>query len=145
MSAVSRLRYLQLAYFSSPHSDRAIYKAIFRQRWHRFLEIGIGQGVRARRMIQIAAERYSRDQVRYVGVDLFEARSAPAGGLNLKEAHRLFKAMGVSAQFVPGDPFSALSRTANSLGELDAVVISADQDAQPKLVSLSCGLRIRRP
>ena len=130
MLAASRLHYLYLAYFSRPESDRVLYRAIRRQRWHRFLEMGIGQGSRARRMIQLAARHQPKDRIRYVGVDLFEARGVPASGLSLKDAHRSFKTLGISVQFLPGDPFSVLARSANALAELDAVVISADQDAE---------------
>ena len=35
---------------------------------------------------------------------------------------------GIAAQLVPGDPFSALSRAANSLRDIDLATISADQD-----------------
>ncbi len=54
----------------------------------------------------------------------------PGTGLSLKEAHRSFKTLGVAIQLVPGDPFSALARTANALREIDLVLISADQDAE---------------
>jgi predicted O-methyltransferase YrrM len=127
--AASRLHYLYLAYFSKPKSDRALYRAIRAQRLHRFLEIGVGQGVRARRMINVAVRYHAKDQLRYVGIDLFEARTEPTSGLSLKDAHRSFKTLGISAQLVPGDPFSALSRAANALRDIDLVVISADQDA----------------
>ena len=125
----SRLQYLALAYFSRPKSDREVYRAIRKHGCHRFLEIGVGRGLRAQRMIDLALACHPQDQVRYVGIDLFEARPEPAGGLSLKEAHRLFKARGIATQLVPGDPFSALARAANALREIDLVLISADQDA----------------
>ena len=69
------------------------------------------------------------EQFRYTGIDLFESRGADASvGLSLIEAHRMLKATGPNVQLVPGDPFSALARIANSLGRADLVVISADQD-----------------
>ncbi len=125
----SRLQYLALTWFSRPKSDRVIYRAIRKHGCHRFLEIGVGQGLRAQRMIDLALASHPQDQVRYVGIDLFEARPEPASGLKLKDAHRLLKARGIATQLVPGDPFSALARTANSLRDIDLVLISADQDA----------------
>jgi predicted O-methyltransferase YrrM len=127
--ASSRLHYLYLAYFSKPQGDRAIYKAIARHKCQRFLELGVGSGLRAERMIHVAARHHAKDQLRYVGIDLFEARTAPATGMSLKDAHRAFKNLGVAAQLVPGDPFSALARAANALRDIDLVLISADQDA----------------
>jgi hypothetical protein len=128
--AVSRLRDLYLAYFSKPRADRAVYRSIHRRRWHRFLEIGIGRGVRAARMADMALRHHPKHELRYVGIDLFEGRPAAESGLSLKQAYRLFKAKGIPAQFVPGDPFSALARAANSLRDIDLVVISADQDPE---------------
>jgi hypothetical protein len=128
--AASRLQYLYLAYFSRPHSERALYRAIHRSRLHRILEIGIGRGIRAQRMTDVAMRHHPKQELRYVGIDLFEGRPVADSGMSLKEAFRLFKAKGIPAQFVPGDPFSALARAANSLRDIDLVVISADQDAE---------------
>ncbi len=130
MLAASRLHYLYLAYFSKPQSDRLLYRTIRRLHCHRFLEIGVGRGVRAQRLLNLATRYHAKDQVRYVGIDLFEARTLPASGLSLKDAHRSFKTLGISAQLVPGDPFSAMARAANALRDIDLVVISADQDAE---------------
>jgi hypothetical protein len=92
------------------------------------VELGIGRAVRSQRMLQQAA-RYSPDEkIRYTGIDLFEGREVPGSGLALKEAHRLLKACGGRVHLVPGDPLSALSRTANSLLGTDLLVIGADQD-----------------
>jgi hypothetical protein len=48
----------------------------------------------------------------------------------LKEAYRLLKATGAQVQLIPGDPGSALPRSANALGQMDLVTISADYDAE---------------
>ncbi len=130
MLAASRLHYLYLAYFSKPHGDRAVYRAIRRHRWHRFLEIGVGHAAQAQRMINVALGQQAKDQVRYVGIDLFEARTVPSSGISLKDAHRTFKALGISAQLVPGDPLGALARAANALRDIDLVIISADQNVE---------------
>ncbi|MBX3415703.1 MAG: hypothetical protein KF708_23665 [Pirellulales bacterium] len=128
MPASSSLQYVYWAYFSKPVCDRKLFRLIRQRRIGRILEIGVGEAVRARRLISVA-QRYTPGEVRYTGLDPFESRSSTdAPGLTLKLAHRLLKATGAQVQLVPGDPFSALSRTANSLTETELVVISADQD-----------------
>ncbi len=82
----------------------------------------------ARNMIQLAAQYTAREQVRFTGIDLFEMRPATSPGLSLKQTHSLLTPSGARVQLVPGDPFSALARTANSLLDTDLVVIRADQD-----------------
>jgi hypothetical protein len=124
--SVRRVKHLYLAYFSKPVIDRPLYQAIRRHRWQRFLEIGIGTAQRALRMLEVASGHHPKEELFYVGIDLFEARGPAAPGLTLKDAHCQFKAAGFKAQLIPGDPHSGLSRTANALKDIDAVVISAD-------------------
>jgi len=80
-------------------------------------------------MIQLAAQHGPPRGIRYIGIDLFESRSGCARGLTVKEAHKALSVAGVHPRLVPGDPYAALCRTANALGSIDLVVISADQDA----------------
>ena len=77
MLAASRLNYLLLAYFSRPQSDRTVYRAVRKHGCHRFLEIGVGNGRRAQRLIDVALGRHAKDQIRFVGIDLFESRPRP--------------------------------------------------------------------
>jgi len=127
--AIGRLRYVYLAYFSRPASERGLYRLIRRNKPQRIVEIGIGDGHRAARMIQVAARYRTAGPIRYAGVDLFETRSAEHPGLTLKQAHRLLKPSGARVQLIPGDPLAALARAANALAGTDLVIISADQDA----------------
>ncbi|HEX4145219.1 MAG TPA: hypothetical protein VHY91_17055 [Pirellulales bacterium] len=129
MFSARRIAYLYLAYFSKPVCDRILYRAIHRHRWQRILEIGVGSGRRALRMLDVASRRHAKDDLFYVGIDEFEARPATCPGLSLKEAHRQFKARQFKAQLLPGDPYSTLVRAANGLRNIDLVVISADQNA----------------
>ena len=48
----------------------------------------------------------------------------------LKVAHKRLKATGANVRVIPGDPLSALARTANGLQGTDLLVIAADQDTQ---------------
>ena len=128
MSAASQLKYLHLAYFAKPVADRVVYRTIRNTRAGHLIGIGLGCGRLVRNMIQLASELTHRDQVRFTGIDLFESRPSPSSGLSLKQAHSLLKSLKARVHLVPGDPFSALARTANSLPDTDLVVIRADQD-----------------
>ncbi len=128
MAAFSLFQYLRLAYFSQPANERGIYGAIRKIRATRLVEIGVGMGVRSKRLVQ-TAQRYAGDsQVAYCGVDLFEARSSHDPGWTLKRTHRELTAIGAKVQLIPGDATMALMRSANSLAGTDLIVIGADQD-----------------
>jgi hypothetical protein len=80
-------------------------------------------------MIQLAGLHAPLDDVHYTGVDLFEARDPAEGpGITLKAAHRLLTATRARVRLIPGDPFLALSRAANTLPGTELVVISAGHD-----------------
>ena len=130
MSSVSRLKMCYLAWFSKPAGERTLYRSIRRNRVRSIVEMGVGMGVRSRRMLSVAL-RYRGDQtVRFTGIDLFEARGHENPGLTLKRAHRMLSREHVKVQVVPGDPFSALARVANSHTGTQMVVIGADQDEE---------------
>lgn len=127
--SAGRLRYIHLAYLSHPKADRAIYRAIRRGGVRNIVEMGLGDGRRAERMIRLVQSRQPGARVRYTAIDPFEMRAAGDGpGLSLKAAYRRLKATGAKVQVVPGDPLAALSRVANSLLRTDLLLISADQD-----------------
>ncbi|HUT90182.1 MAG TPA: hypothetical protein VMY37_11840 [Thermoguttaceae bacterium] len=80
-------------------------------------------------MIKLAGLQSSPGQIRYTGIDLFEARTPSDGpGLTLKAAHRLLSRTGARVQLLPGDPFSVLARAANNLRGSELVIISAGHD-----------------
>jgi hypothetical protein len=127
----TRLKLLYLTHFSKPIADRAIYRAIGRVRPKVILEIGVGSGARALRMIGQLQMLDPTLELRYVGIDQFEARpKSDVPSLTLKEAHSLLRATPAKVQAVPGDPLSALSRVANSLKDVDLVIISHDQHGE---------------
>jgi hypothetical protein len=131
LPTTSRLRSLYLSHLSKPASDRPIYRLVNRRRIRRIVELGVGLGGRAVRMIEAAAFHGPIGDVRYTGIDLFEDRTGSEGpGMPLKTAHRLLKATGARIQLVPGDPFTALSRVANGLGGTELVIISAGYDPE---------------
>jgi predicted O-methyltransferase YrrM len=123
-----RIRSLYLAYFSKPKQNRLLYKLLRKQPVRRITELGIGTGERTLRMLELCP---GGDETHYAGIDMFEARSNGDGpGLALKAAHSLLATTGVKVRLVPGDPMSALSRTANSLARQDLIIISAYQDRE---------------
>lgn len=126
MRLATCVRYLYLAYLSKPVSDRVLYRAVRRNRVRKILEIGIGDAARTLRMIHLARRFAEGEPVRYAAIDLFEARPAASGAsLSLKEAHRLLTTTQAQIQLIPGEPAQALSRAANSLPNVDLVLISA--------------------
>lgn len=130
MNVLQRLKYLYLAYFSKPASDRLLVRTIDRIRPKRIVQLGIGTGERTHRMLEIALWHHAPEELRFIGIDLFEARGTDAPGLALKQAHAKLKPTGIKIQLVPGDPLSALMRTANAIPGNDLVIVSADQDAE---------------
>jgi hypothetical protein len=122
---------LYLCYLSKPASHRPIYRAVCRQRARKILQLGIGTGRRALRLIEAASLGRPVSEVEFSGIDLFEARSAMDGpGLTLKMTHRLLRNTVARIRLVPGDPLSALAQIANDLGQVDLVLISARLDPQ---------------
>jgi hypothetical protein len=129
LAILRQLKCFFIANFSRPASQRCLYRAIRRARVSSIVEIGIGWGERAMRMIEVAG--CSGKPVRYTGIDAFESRgSESAAGLTLKHAYQRLRATEAAIQLVPGDPLAALSRAANALTATDLLVISADVDAE---------------
>ena len=126
---LSIFSYLQLAYFvhfSKPRPDRLIYRAIRRHKMRKIVELGVGTGRRALRMIDVAKLASPSEDICYVGLDLFEGRSESDGpGLSLKAAYQLLRGVGARVQLVPGNPSESLARTANSLGKIDLLIVPA--------------------
>ncbi|MGA2032339.1 MAG: hypothetical protein ABSG68_08800 [Thermoguttaceae bacterium] len=125
MSTFDRLKALHLIHLSKPVADRPVYREIQRLKARSILEIGIGTGQRSLRMIQLASHSCPLSEIRFTGVDLFEGRSATdRPGLSLKAAHCLLKPTGARILLVPGTPYDALARVANSLGKVDVLVLA---------------------
>lgn len=125
------LRYYYLTWFSQPAADRPLYKTVANRPLRSIVEIGVGNAVRAKRLLEMAVKpKHAEQPLRYTGIDLFEARDKKSPGLTLKEAYSQLKTDHVKLQLLPGDPLSALSRSANSLSGTDVLIISLDQDGE---------------
>jgi hypothetical protein len=133
LNAFKFLRNAYLCYFSQPVADRALYQLLRKRQVMSIVEIGVGNMLRTKRLLEVAAQKTALEQIKYAGMDLFEARAASTPGLSLKQAHKELKPIGVKVQLVPGDPLSALARCANGLARTDLIVISAGSvDAMAK-------------
>ena len=127
---MNALQALWLAYLSQPAGDRILYRTIRKRRVRRILEIGVGDGLRAGRMIRLAQRYHGAASVRYAGVDLFEAQPATAGpAMLLKNAYRMLRATGAMIHLLPGDPLEAVARSANSLSGNELVIVATNEDA----------------
>lgn len=124
------LKYLWLAHFSKPRGERILFRLIKQQPVKSILEIGVADLSRAERLIQFAGNFTPNGELRYTAVDLFEGRPDPETGISLKEAHARLKQVDAKIKVIPGDPFSALARSANSLAGTDLVLIAEDVDAE---------------
>jgi len=117
------------SHFAQLPEDRTCYRLIQKHKCSSILEIGLEDGVRSERMIQVALRTAGIRPVHFVGVDLFEANTDPdIDHLSLKEAHKQFTALGARTKLIPGDAYSALSRVANELKDIELVVIGYDQE-----------------
>ncbi len=131
MGIRTRLRLFQLFHLSKPASDRLIYQAVYARRIQSILEIGVGTAERALRLIEVARQHYPAEQIRYIGVDPFEARTSSDGpGLSLKLAYRQLRATRAQVRLIPGDPLAVFSVLANQLGAADMVLIAWPMDRQ---------------
>jgi hypothetical protein len=131
LSILSHIRLTYSCYFSKPSCNRPVYQAIRRSHARKIVELGIGAGQRAMRMIEVAKLASPQQDIHYVGVDQFEARSESDGpGLTLKEAHQLLRSEGTRVQLVPGGLSESLVRVANSLGKVDLLIVPAELESE---------------
>jgi hypothetical protein len=131
VSLVSSLKHLHLLHLSQPAGDRPIYQLLERHPVRRIVEVGIGDGLRATRMIGLLERKVPLEEIHYAGIDLFEAGRKPGGAsLSLRDAHKLLRGTGCRLRLVPGDPLTALRQSANILRGTELLLISASQDQE---------------
>jgi hypothetical protein len=130
VSLISRLAAVWNACFAKPGLERSVEQAIKRQHPRRILEIGLGDGRRARSVVSLAQRYHARHEVHFIGIDLFEERHAGEAPFPLKDAYRILRSTGACVRLVPGDAYGALVRAANLLNELELVLISAEVSKQ---------------
>jgi hypothetical protein len=126
VSWFSRLAAVWSGCFAKPAADRSVEFAVKRHRPRRILEIGLGDGQRARRVIALAQRYHAKEEVQFIGVDLFEDRVGEAAPFPLKDAYRQLRTTSARIRLIPGDVHGALVRAANSLSAIELVLISAE-------------------
>lgn len=126
MSLFSRLAEVCSSWFAKPAVERCVEQTVKRQRPRRILEIGLGDGQRARRVIALAQRHHPRHEVHFIGVDLFEDRHADLPSFPLKDAYRQLRATAARVRLIPGDAHGAMVRAANTLTGIELVLISAE-------------------
>ena len=127
MSAGALIRSTWLLYFSQPANDRALYKAVKGRSIRSVLEFGVSDGARTKNLFEVLSWQQENLPLRYMGIDLFEARPKGQKGLTLKQAFAEIRAPEVKVQLVPGLPYDALLRCNGALTETDLIILSADQ------------------
>jgi len=130
MSQLGTLKYTYLTRLSQPATDRFLYRSIDKHPVCSILEIGVGSGVRAERLLTVATRPEPDAELCYTGIDLFEDRPEGAERIGLRQAYQLLRQQHVKVQLVPGDPFSALARISNYITGIDLVVVAGDQDPE---------------
>ena len=129
MLTISRLKTFFLSRFAKPTGDRGLDRILRRGTNRRIVEIGVGDGLRAKQILLLAVQLAAGRAITYTGIDLFE--SSPGNvQLGLKQAYKLLRPTGARIQLLPGDPFSALSRMANNLQQTDLLIVSAGVDVE---------------
>jgi hypothetical protein len=121
VSEISLFKTAHLTLLSRPVRDRAVYRQMLQKRPSTIVEIGLGDGRRAERIIELARLMHPTETVRYVGFDQFE--SARSVQLRLKDAYSRLYRDGARVLLVPGSPLESLTRVANSLSSIDLVVV----------------------
>lgn len=130
MSLIGQLHLFYSCYSSNPPVNRPIYRTIRCSGARKIVELGIGDGSRARRMIAVAKLASPGRIVNYIGFDRFEDRVELAEPrLTLKGAHQLLGDAGGLIRLVPGDPAQSLIRVANSLGKVDLLILPAELES----------------
>jgi hypothetical protein len=131
LPTTSRWKTFYLTHLAKPAADRLVYRTILQDKIGRIVELGVGDGSRALRMIDAAARHNDRHNIHYIGVDSFESRSPAEGpGLALIEAHKLLKQSEAKIKLIPGEPCEALARSANSLTNIDLLLIAIPLEAE---------------
>lgn len=126
MTRLSWLQRLYWRYLSKPANERDLFLHVLENPISSILEIGIGSGERAKRVLPLCTKSEGVAQIRYAGVDPFESATAGQPHLNLKQAHRMLAELGVKAHLIPGEPQSALSRVVSLVQPSDLILIDGD-------------------
>lgn len=122
-------RSLRLRYFSHPAHERALYRYVHKHHPQTIVEIGMSDGERAYTLLEFATSQDEELEIRYTGIDWFEAKN-PQSGWSLKKAHQELKSSGARVRLFPGDPAAVLAQQANGLAKTDLIIIDSEIDSE---------------
>jgi hypothetical protein len=123
---LSTFQFWALTWFSKPACDRQLYKLAAQHKPKCIVQFGLASLQQAEKLIQVCQHFSGCEEIRYTGVDLFEARTNKVPGLTLKEAHRVLATTGAKTRVMPGDAPQMLPRMANQLTGTELLVVSLD-------------------
>ena len=126
---MTTFRYWMLRWFSKPSWDRSLYQVIKLEKPKSILEIGLSSIERTLNLIQIAQQASPEIELKYSGIDLFEARSAGRQTIKLKDAHCQLQKTKAKVRLMPGEFHDCLPRYANQVGKHDLVIVTTVADA----------------
>lgn len=130
MKKLSKFQFWGLTWFSKPVCDRQLYKLAAKLQPKSIVQFGLGNLRQAETLITVCQNCSGLEEIRFTGVDLFEARSQKVPGLTLKEAHRVLAATGARSRVFPGEIASSLPRLANQLGGTELLLITLEGGRQ---------------
>jgi hypothetical protein len=110
-------------HFAKPASQRSLIRHLLEHPIGSVMEIGMGDGQRTRRVLELIQRSRPIETLRYVGVDLFESSEGVEPHLTLKQAHRMLSELGVKGQLIPGDVGTTLPRVAHSVQPCQLVIV----------------------
>ncbi len=145
MSFRETLDTFRLCWFSKPKAERPIYKFLRQHPARSILELGLNTEERTLSLIRLMRRLSPGQEIRYVGIDLFDARPNHLPRLTLKQIHQVTQKSGAAARLIPGDAISGMVRCVNQIQNIDLVIISADQDVEQMSKAWSHMPRILSP
>lgn len=122
MGSLRLLRYVYWAYFSQPANERVFFRLLRQRICRSVVEIGVEDGRRAERLLRWLLLK--EKTVRYTGIDCFEAGINCHPAASLKAVYRRLSRWTCHLRLIPGDPLTALQRTANELLHTDLLIIN---------------------
>jgi len=109
---------------SKPAEDRCLFRATQGRVVQSVLEVGIEDPPRCEKLIPWLLGQQEGGSLRYAAIDMFEA----GGGISLKQFHALVTRSGAKPLPIPGELASGLPRVAHTIGAVDLMFLSQDED-----------------
>lgn len=128
MSRPSWFQKIYWSHFAKPVSERELAKYLLTHPVSSVLEIGVGDGSRLQRLAKLVQLEPGAQQLRYIGVDEFEAAQDGRHHLSLKQAHQLANQLGFKASLLPGTAPQAIARVAHKFGSSDLIIVDGGLD-----------------